>query len=84
MDGKKGIIVTMICMLLLIAVGSVMIHMNYKYTVRFDTYGGNKISSIKVSDGKKIGKLEVPQKDGYEFLYWAVEGEKVDENYKVT
>lgn len=74
----------LIFILLLLAIGSFVIHFTYKYTVRFDSYGGNKIKSIEVGNGKKIGKLEIPVKDGYEFLYWAVEGEKVDENYKVT
>ncbi len=41
-----------------------------KYTVTFDTKGGNKISSLTIKGKEKIEEPEHPTKDGYKFLGW--------------
>lgn len=57
---------------------------NKTYTIVFNTNGGNEIASIKVKKNKAIGKLPIAEKTGYEFLYWSLDNEIINENYRVT
>lgn len=43
------------------------------YTVSFDSDGGTEITSIKGFFGSIINNLEIPAKEGYNFLGWGVE-----------
>lgn len=40
------------------------------HTVTFVTNGGNAINPLKVEDGKRIGNLPTPNREGYKFLGW--------------
>ena len=55
------------------------------YTVTYDVNGGNAITqnTFEVENGEKIGNLQTPTKDHYEFDGWYIGNNKVDENYKV-
>ena len=54
-----------------------------KYTVTFNTDGGNEISSKEVNEGKKVEKPENPTKEGYKFLGWYLEDKEYDFNTEV-
>ena len=41
-----------------------------RHTVTFVTNGGKAIDPLKVEDGKRIGNLPTPSRDGYKFLGW--------------
>lgn len=46
------------------------------FTITFDSNGANKVASVTVVKGNRL-QLPVPQKEGYEFLGWYLNGEKV-------
>lgn len=55
------------------------------YTVKFNTKGGNKISSRKVLYGNKVKKPANPKRSNYSFAGWYTSsGEKWDFSSKVT
>lgn len=48
---------------------------NIQYVeVVFDTDGGNEIKSILLVKGEKLGEIEAPKRDGYEFIGWIYNG----------
>lgn len=51
---------------------------NQEWTVSFDTNGGNTIDDLKVLDGETLSTLPSPEKDGYTFKGWYLDGEKVE------
>ena len=53
------------------------------YTVSFNTNGGREIKSIKVKQNESIGNLPKAEKEGYNFLYWVIDGTIIKEDYKV-
>ena len=50
---------------------------NGKYTITFDTNGGNEITSIDVKNNQIVKLPEAPKKDGYKFVAWINENGKV-------
>lgn len=44
-----------------------------KFTVTFDTDGGNEIKALEVKKGEKVTKPEDPTKEGYVFEDWCLE-----------
>ena len=88
MKNKKTVIaiVSAIVLIAIIAI-VVMIIMknNKKYTITFDTQGGNKIEAIKVKVNETLVLPKNPEKEGYIFLHWVDEEDKpVSNNFKVT
>ena len=58
-----------------------------KYTITFNTDGGNKIDPIKVDKNSVIGKVETPVKEGFTFDGWYLDKEltkKADLDAKIT
>ncbi len=55
-----------------------------KVVVSFDTDGGSNINSVELEQGKTIGKLPTPTKDGYTFIGWYLNNEKFSENSKIN
>ena len=55
-----------------------------KYLVRFDTNGGNTIDNQIVSKNEKIEKPNDPQKEGYSFKEWQLDGKKFDFNTAIN
>ena len=54
------------------------------FTVSFNTDGGTKVPDQEVYKGKTAVEPKSPEKDGYTFLYWTLEGGKqYDFNTKV-
>ena len=88
MKNKKTVIaiVSAIVLIAIIAI-VVMIIMknNKKYTITFDTQGGNKIEAIEVKVNETLVLPKKPEKEGYIFLHWVDEEDKpVSNNFKVT
>lgn len=54
-----------------------------KYTVTFDTNGGNYLDSIEVAMGDTVDSSLVPVKEGYLFVNWIKDGVEYDINSKV-
>lgn len=82
MDNKKKIIIAVVLILAVIAI-AIFIFWGDKntktlYTISFSTNGGNEVVSQKVEEGKNVNKPKNPQKEGYEFLGWYLNGEYFD------
>lgn len=75
---KKILYITMTLLFSLILVSC-----SSEFKVTFDSNGGEDIKSITVEGNETIKKLPTPTKEGYEFLYWSLDGKKVDEDYIV-
>ena len=54
-----------------------------KYTITFDTNGGDNISPLEVQFKSEV-QLPVPTREGYKFIGWEYEGELVGESYLIT
>lgn len=50
------------------------------YMVTFDTDGGSLVASQTIEKGDKVDEPAIPEKDGYTFDGWYVNGEKFDFN----
>lgn len=55
-----------------------------KWTVKFDSNGGNDIEDLNVEDGKTIDYIPTPKKTGYTFEGWYYNGEKFDFDTVIT
>lgn len=55
-----------------------------KYTVKFDSNGGSKVSSKEVTSGSKVSKPSNPTRTGYKFGGWTLNNKAYDFNSKVT
>ena len=49
-----------------------------KFTIKFDSDGGNNIDDQIVEKGNKIIKPDNPTKGGYRFIYWMLEDKEYD------
>ncbi|WP_025725419.1 InlB B-repeat-containing protein [Acholeplasma granularum] len=60
--------------------------MNGKYTVKFNTNGGNKINNIYILKGEFLDLPDDPIKKGYIFVYWYedLESVKYENNLPIT
>ena len=73
--------------ILLIAVG---VYINFNkppvktYTVTFITDGVVYLEPLKVNEGSTVKRPTVPEKSGYSFVSWQLEGTDYDFNDKVT
>jgi len=54
------------------------------FIVRFDTKGGNTLTSIVVKEGMLLDKPANPTKDGYEFVSWQLNGVDFDFTKEIT
>ena len=62
---------------------SIKEEINY-YTVTFDSNGGTNIDSVVIKENDVIIEPSSPQKEGYIFEYWELDGKQYDFNTKVT
>ena len=53
-----------------------------KVTVSFDTAGGDAIPSVQMNSGEKV-QLPTPERDGYIFQGWFLDGKPFDASTKV-
>ena len=74
-----GIIIVAIMMLM---IGGIVFFIDSKkITISFITNNDYKLDSIKIKEGESIN-LPTLEREGYEFLGWYVNNEKIDSNYK--
>ncbi len=62
---------------------SIKEEINY-YTVTFDSNGGTNIDSVVIKENDVIIEPSSPEKEGYTFEYWELDGKQYDFNTKVT
>jgi len=55
-----------------------------RYTVTFDSQGGTKVNSQKVEKNKTVIKPSNPEKEGYKFIGWYLNGSEYNFNTKMT
>lgn len=55
-----------------------------KIEVKFDTQGGNKISSQFIDKNGKVTKPSIPIKEGFTFIEWTLDGKAFSFDTKVT
>ena len=88
MKNKKTVIaiVSAIVLIAIIAIVAIIIMKNNKkYTITFDTQGGNTIEAIEVKVNETLVLPKNPEKEGYVFLHWVNEENKpVSNGFKVT
>lgn len=68
-----------------IVISNLTLHAKWKaikYTLLFDTLGGNNLNSMEITYGEEIGLLPVPIKDGFEFRGWYYNDIKISETSK--
>ena len=54
------------------------------YTINFDSLGGTNVDSVVVKENEVIKEPSIPEKEGYTFQYWELDGKQYDFNTKVT
>ena len=59
-------------------------HWLVKCTVVFDTDGGSLIQSVTLGAGQLLNKPTDPTKEGYEFLYWTLNGKEFNFETPIT
>lgn len=80
---KKVWVILVIAVIAVLALLFILIG-GKKYTVTFDTDGGNTITSVEVKSGSTLGKPVNPNKEGYTFVRWELNGVEYDFSSKVT
>ena len=83
MEKKKKIILIVVGVIILLLALVLILGNSKKYNVTI-TSDNNVLETSRVKKGTLIKDLKIPVVDGKEFLYWEVDGKKVDGNYKIT
>ena len=79
MRSKSIILIVLVCSLCVFLSGCG----NKSYTITFDSAGGEKLESIKVSKEGKIELPENPTKEGYIFNGWYLDGQLFNDSMKL-
>lgn len=83
--GKRRIIfIFFIIILFIIAILVSFMYYKDKYTVSFETGTTDEILTKYVSKNSKVSEPITPEKEGYVFIEWQLNGEKYDFNSKVN
>lgn len=75
-----GIIAVLVLTVLIVFINT----NNKKYTITFNTDGGTTILNQVIEEGSKVVKPANPEKEGYIFKNWTVDGKEYDFNSSVT
>lgn len=82
--GKKRIIfIFFVIILFLLAIFISLVYYKDKYTVSFETGTSEAILTKYVSKNSKVSEPITPEKEGYVFIEWQLNGEKYDFNSNV-
>ena len=57
---------------------------NSKYEVKFNSNGGSKVESVTVKKNERVEAPKDPEKEGYVFVEWQLNGKTYDFKNKVT
>lgn len=82
---KKKLKFIILILVLVLLIGLLIFYSNKKYVVT--TYYNDDVATTKkinVGAGTTISEIEVPQREGYRFLYWMCDGKKCKGNDKIT
>lgn len=82
MKDKKWMIIV-ICVLVVLVLAFALLG-GKKYTVTFDTDGGSSVNSVTVKKNDSVAKPVNPNKEGYTFVRWDLNGSEYDFSSKVT
>lgn len=83
-SNKKAIIVVVILLIIFIIAGIISYsNRDQSLEIAVDAQGGEYEELLKIKKGQTIGSLDDPVRKGYDFLYWKVNGKKVDDDYKI-
>lgn len=55
-----------------------------RYSVTFDTDGGNEIRAVSVNKDDTVARPQNPTKNGFTFAYWELDGEEFDFSQPIT
>lgn len=55
-----------------------------EYTITFDSNGGSGIKSKTANEGSKVSKPNEPQRNGYKFICWTLNGNEYDFDKEVN
>ena len=80
---KKKTIILLVCLVILI-IALILVVKQKKVQISFDTLGGSTVETIAIKKNSKIEKPQDPQKDGYIFDGWTLDGKEFDFNEKIT
>lgn len=80
---KKKTIILLVCLVILI-IALILVVNQKKVQISFDTLGGSTVETIAIKKNSKIEKPQDPQKDGYIFDGWTLDGKEFDFNEKIT
>ncbi len=79
---KKFIyVITIIIAIVAIVLSVYVLLNNRKIIINFNTNSENKIDNIEILKGNRIN-LPILEREGYEFLGWYIDDNKIDSNYK--
>lgn len=81
---QNQIIIVTLVVLLIIGLLLFLILRKPKYTVTFDTEGGNDIAAVKVLKNAKLELPEDPTKEGFIFQGWIYEDKEFAKETKIT
>ncbi len=83
MNKKRVIFVYFVTFMFAVAINISFAYYKDKYRVSFETGTNELIMSKYVSKNSKVIEPSKPEKDGYEFIEWQLDGEKYDFNNNV-
>src|SRR5690554_3691015 len=61
-----------------------LVQCTQRYSVTFDTDGGNEIPTVSVNKGDTVARPQNPTKNGFTFAYWELDGEEFDFSQPIT
>ena len=79
----KVVIVLLICSIFSLLL-ALFVFNKSQYNILVDFGDDSTYSDYVVEKGDKVSNINIPQKNGYKFLYWEMDGKKVDGDSKIT
>lgn len=70
--------------LLLAVIAFLLFNNNNEYKITFNSNGGSPVSEQLVRKNNVVIKPESPKREGYEFLFWSLDGKEYNFSQKVT
>lgn len=83
MDKKKTALLITIIVIIAVIIMAIVIK-SRKVEISFDANGGTKVEAMVIRKNSKAEKPEDPQKEGYIFAGWTLDGEDFDFKTKIT
>lgn len=83
---SKGIVIAVVLVIAVVAILFLIkgCKKDEKYTIKFDTNGGNEITEQVVQKDDKVKTPQTPTRDGYKFVGWYYEDKVFDFNTNIS